>query len=223
MKIILSIITLLLLAAAPASKGQGYVFFNNRANPSGGVGSDRVVAPIYGPNPETPYLCLSGNAATNGGSVDYAGFPLLRGTGYTAELWAEDPALPDVFQPLSGVAAKVPFRTAQTLGGFITPSVQSVAVPWVTVNFTLIRFQVRAWDNANGTLNTYGEALATGTASGSSDIFMVQVNTPSASPPLNLYALTSFNLTVPVPEPSVMMLGALAGAALLWRRKKVSR
>ena len=212
MKNILSIITLLLLAAAPSSMGQGQISFNNRV-----IG--QVVAPIYGTDPSGNYGRFSGNATTNGGSVDYTGFTLLSGTGYTAELWAEYSAGSDVFQPLSGIGAKVPFL-AGTRAGFIAWTSQAVFVPWVTTTAMSVRFQVRAWDNKNGFVDTYAASLASGASSGWSDIFTTQVNVPPGTP-LGPVGLTSFNLIGPamIPEPSVVMLAALAGVALLWRRR----
>ncbi len=217
MKNIFSIITLLLLVAAPSSRGQGAIFFNNRS-----IGN--VVAPIYGPNPNAPLMRLSGNATTNAGSVDYTGMPLLSGTGFTAELWGEDPATPGVFTPLAGVSAKVPFRTAATLAGFIQNGAASILIPWVPgpANGSS-RFQVRAWDNGGtGLAGTYAEALVAGRAAGVSDNFTSPViaapNTPG-----QIVGFTSFNIIGLIPEPSVLVLGALAGVALLWRRRKVSR
>jgi hypothetical protein len=211
MKNILSIITLLLLATAPSSTGQGYVIFNNRH-----TGATPVVAPIYGPNPNNLGGGLRGNATTNGGSVDYTGMPLLSGTGFTAELWAENPSLPGEFQPLSG--SKVPFRTSASLAGFFQTPPSAVVVPWVTVDGTPTRFQVRAWDNGGSLTSTWLDALLADRPRGFSDIFTAPV---SAAPgtPSSLIGLTSFNIFPLIPEPSVVLLGALAGIALLWRRR----
>ncbi len=214
MKNILSIIALLLLAAAPFARGQGYVNFNNRVSGAGGV-----VAPIYGLNPNNPGFSPRGNATTNGGSVDYSGMPLVSGTGFTAELWAENPALPGEFQPLSG--SKVPFRTTANLAGFFQTPPSAVVVPWVTVDGTPTRFQVRAWDNGGSLTSTWLDALLADRPRGFSDIFTAPVSV-AAGTPSSLIGLTSFNIFL-IPEPSAMVLGALAGVALLWRRKKVSR
>lgn len=221
MKNILSIITLLLLATAPSSMGQqASVNFNNRV-----IGVGGVVAPIYGPSPSNPLLRLSGNATTNGGSIDYTGLPLLSGTGFTAELWAENPATPGAFVSLfdvdaRNVGAKVAFRTQATLQGFIDPVNPVPIVPWVTSNQDPpVRFQVRVWDNHDGVITTWAQALAGSRASGYSDIFSTRLVVPPGTP-ANLTGLTSFNIQgVIVPEPSVVMLAALAGVALLWRRR----
>ena len=205
---------LLLLANAPGVLGQGSVIFHNRVTGAGGV-----VAPIYGPNPNCFYMRLSGNATTNGGTIDYTGHPLLFGTTFSAQLLGGDPGN---LLPLSTVQ----FRTTASFAGFITPPAIGVFIAG-RPGGTFTWFQVRAWDNGGNILSTYADALASGTrAVGQSDVFgPIELGTPPATPP-NLVGLTSFNLTLAagpcVPEPSVVVLGALAGVALLRRRKKVS-
>jgi hypothetical protein len=225
MRTSIACLALVLLATAPSSMGQlASVNFNNRVTGAGGV-----VAPIYGPSPSDPLLRLSGNATTNGGSIDYTGFPLLSGTGFTAELWAENPANPGIFVSLfdvdaRNVGAKITFRTAATLPGFVFPVNPAPLVPWVTSNQDPpVRFQVRVWDNHDGVITTWAQALADSRASGYSDIFSTQLVIPPGLP-ANLTGLTSFNIQgVFIPEPSVVVLGTLAGLALLWQRKNVSR
>ena len=208
MKIILSIMTLLLLAAAPSSMGQGAVNFNNRVTGAGGV-----VAPIYGLG-GLCYERLQGNATTNGGTIDYTGYPLLAGTSYSAELLADTGS---GFISISTVQ----FRTTASLPGFITPPLPAPSVS----SLAPTTFKVRAWNNGGDLNSTWANALQSDRAVGESLPFVV---TPVASPgnAATLVGLTSFNLTVAgpcIPEPAVMMLGALAGVALLWRRRKVSR
>ena len=143
MRTFLSIITLLLLAAAPSSMGQGQVNFNNRVTGAGGI-----FAPIYGVNPNCLGLRLSGNATTNGGTTDYTGWPLLQGTGFTAALWANQPGVGWV------ELAQTRFRTTASTPGVIQPLVSGVQVPWVMVDGTPVEFQVRAWSNPGGTVNS---------------------------------------------------------------------
>ena len=77
--------------------------------------------------------------------------------------------------------------------------------------------QVRAWSD---NVTSYEAAIATGGSeaglSNSIDIVLAGGTTP-----LNdMVGLNAFNLSVvPVPEPSVIMLG-IAGAGLLWFRRK---
>ncbi len=221
MRKLIASITLLLLAAAPSSMGQGAIFFNNRVTSVG------LFAPIYGLNPNCLGLRLSGNATTNGGTTDYTGWPLLSGTHYTAELWAETSPNSGDFQPLAGFGAKVPFRTTVTTGGVI----QSLGIPVLVPSVPgpadgSARFQVRAWNNVGlGLSVTYAQALGMNQGVGVSDIFTSPVIAAPNQPGF-IVGFTSFNLTTAaacVPEPSVVLLGALAGVALLWRREKVSR
>ena len=214
MKNIRSIITLLLLAAAPSSMGQGQVIFYNRAVAAG------VVAPVYGVNPLNPTLALHGQATTNGGTVNYSGYPLLSGTTFTASLWGR-PANNGLVEVQFMELAQTPFRTSSPLSGTFGLGLlgNPVQVPGVTTDGTPYDFQVRVWNNQNGSIISWAQVLATtGAAAGASDIFTTGVAVvPPASGPSSLFGLTSFNLTI-VPEPSVVLLGALAGAALLWRR-----
>jgi len=84
-------------------------------------------------------------------------------------------------------------------------------------------FQVRAWTAALG--NNYDTALVNWLAGttptavlGKSGIITVTTTT-APTPPALLAGLQSFSLQ-PIPEPSVIALGALGLAAILYRRRK---
>ena len=208
MRNIIASIAVVLLAGAPSVQGQGAVNFNNRVTGAGGV-----VAPIYGLG-GLCYERLQGNATTNGGTIDYTGYPLLAGTSYSAELLADTGS---GFISISTVQ----FRTTASLPGFITPPLPAPSVS----SLAPTTFKVRAWNNGGNLNSTWADALNSFRAVGESLPFVV---TPVASPgnPATVVGLTSFNLTVAgpcIPEPSAVLLGALAGVALLWRRRKVSR
>jgi len=190
---------------------QGTVNFNNRVPGS-------VVAPIYGSNPSAPFVQLQGNATTNGGSVDYTGYPLLSGTGWAAALWGS-PAGLNGFQEL----ATTTFRTSSSFAGFIQP-ISSVTVPWVMFNNTPVDFQVRVWDNVNGTIGTWSQVLADPTVPRSVSATFT-VNVPLAGgTPADLVGMTSFNIpAAPVPEPSLLALGGIAISLLLWRTLRQRR
>lgn len=180
---------------------QGYVYFNNCFN---------SFAPIYGVNPNDPMTAHTGNALTNGGPVDYTGYPLLLGTGYTAALWAAPGGVIDIaqFQQL----ATVPFGTNTIRAGCFN-YVSGVDVPWTTYGGEPVNYMIRAWDNRGGTVNGWAQVLADPTiAAGSSVIFPGTVAFP-LSTPAPLRGVTSFNLTV-VPEPGVLALGLLGGGLL---------
>ena len=130
-------------AIAASMFGQGALIFNNRLTASG------VVAPVYGVSASAPLLRLSGQSSTNGGAVNYeANGPrsLLRGSGYTAELWAGTD--PIALAPLT-MNGKTTFRTgASTVTGFIqTLLTGDAVVPFVITAGTTTHIQLRVWKN----------------------------------------------------------------------------
>jgi len=191
--------------------GQGQIFFNNR----GSVG-----AAVYNLNPAEPTVRLSGNSTTNGGTVNYAGIPLVFGTNYTAQLWYGPAGTPvDALQPLNTAQGTVTFRPAGTFNGFILQTAAAATLNGVPFN-TTAAIQMRVWDNRNGTITSWAQAIADPTvATGFSDAFTSQTLLDPPDSPPGMTGLQSFNLTI-VPEPSVIALGALALGALLLRRRK---
>src|SRR5215475_13084335 len=117
-------LAILFVLAAVNLLGQGAINFNNRVTGTGGV-----VAPVYGPEPSAPFLRISGNATTNGGSATYHG-ELLLGTGYTAELWAAPVGTAEEDLVLVSTTT---FRTLTAFGGFIQPPVVAPEVPGVPI------------------------------------------------------------------------------------------
>jgi hypothetical protein len=195
-----------------ALRAQGRIEFNNRV-----IGT--VVAPIYGVNPSQSHVMLHGNAITNGGTIDYTGWPLLVGTGFSVALYA---GVPGQFEPeMFTQMAVTTFRTQSSLGGFLQPPSSPVIIPWVIANNEPIGFQLRAWNNQGGTVNTWAAALAYPySQAGYSDVFIVPVSTGMV--PSLLVGLTSFNLIGFVPEPSAYALLAV-GTLVVWAgRRKLS-
>lgn len=199
-----------------AALGQGTVNFVNRVS---GV----FITPIYGVNSQAPGVQLRGNATTNGGAINYTGVPLLTGTGFTSELWGGLDA--GSLQAVAG--SQTGFQTAATLPGVMrTLAGGAIPVPGVPALATG-SFQVRVWNNLNGTVTSWAAALANPTVTGSGGIGSSVVFTmgPLGDPldasklPPNPTGLTSFNLTI-VPEPGVIALGVLGLGALLLRRRK---
>jgi hypothetical protein len=202
---------------AVSAFGQGQVFFNNRV-----VGS--VVAPVYGPNPASPTARVSGNATTNGGTVNYSGYPLIAGgTNYTAQLWYGPAGTGQgALVPVTDATGYVPFRTTAATAGFIQAPAGAATLSGIDFG-AAAALQMRVWDNRGGTITTWAEALVRQQAdptlaAGFSDIITVTTVSPPNTPP-NMVGLTSFSLTV-VPEPSVIALGVLGLGALLLRRRK---
>ena len=126
--------------------------------------------------------------------------------------------------PAFELLGSVPFRTLATTRGFWSLVNSTFLIPFVNQPNQPVLLQVRVWDNANGAINTWAAALASGnTAVGYSDTITVNsMFDPSLpTPPVDLTGLKSFNLTV-VPEPAVAafaLLGTLLGA-WAWRVRK---
>jgi len=189
-----------------------------------GVGG--IVARIYGVDPANPLQTRIGNAAngTPVGTQVYAG-PLL-GSAYTAGIYVGRTAaevMVNIQTPQANGTAQ--FRNSATtglpLGTLVTGGFAAIAdgIPGGTPG---VNYQLRAWDNRNGTVTSWAQVMASGgtIASGQSEILVFGavlgsgVGTP---PPTD--GLRSFQLTV-VPEPSLIALGALGLGALLLRRRK---
>ncbi len=205
--------SIFMLASAIAAHSQGLVYFTARTQSHFGV----VNAPIYGPQVDDPFAHLNGQHATNLNPFStspvhiYTG-PLLVGTGFTAALFG-GPVISGFFDLL----ATTTFRTQASLPGYIVPL--PVTVPGVPQG-AFATFEVRAWDNRNGTIVDWAAVMADPTiARGQSGPF-----TPSrvlggmtVYPP-NTEGFTSFNIA-PVPEPGVLALGVLGLGAFLLRRR----
>ncbi len=209
MKNILLLIPIVLFSTLTAL-AQGCVNFSTRVTGS-------IVAHVYGYVPgEGP---KSGNTAseTPAGAQTYAG-AFLTGSGFSADLWAANGA-----GQAEGALVLVPgsltsFRTGATLGG--TPASRVLQIPGVPTLGTGT-FQIRAWDNAGGTLTSYAQAVLAGSPAGKSVLFDVfNLDTCMMGLPSDFVNLRSFNLVL-IPEPgSVALLGLGALGLWLFRRKK---
>jgi len=203
-----------LLASAIGASAQGTVQFVNNIT---GV----LRAPVYGVEPSDPTISKVGNTSggTPAGAQTYGG-TLLSGTGFTSQLWGHV----GMNQPLGTLdnIATSAFRTGAAAGFWtaVTAVVPNAPLDGQPYHGT---FQVRAWDNRGGTITSWAMVLADATvARGQSPVFSPSGNLggtgtpPATAPPLE--GLVSFNLFTPVPEPSVIALGALGLGALLFRR-----
>lgn len=152
------------------------------------------------------------------------GLPALAGTGFNAQLFLANnfttqPGATDwaSYQSGSSVVNLGP-ANGRISAGTITVPAAGGASGW---------FQVRAWEatlgNSWDTAYTTWQSGAGGTAVlGWSLPFLHTTGNPTGNPPTAASALTGmagFTMT-PVPEPSVIALGALGLAAILYRRRK---
>jgi len=199
-------------SSALTAFSQGTVVYNNLT----ALRTPIIIAPAF---PATQLRGQPNVVVANStplGTTDYgAGAVGASGTGFSAELWAGADAA-----SLSAVTGSlVPLRTGASFAGYITV-ISTLSVPQVGFNSSGT-FQLRAWDNANGTINSWAAAMAGVLGRGSSSPFVNSTGgggTP-ATLPSNLTGLTAFNLYI-VPEPSLIALGALGLGALLLRRRK---
>jgi len=203
-----SILTLVLIGATVSVMGQGFINYSTRV-----VGS--VVGRVYGTDPSN--VRVSGPTATDTptGTTVYA-VPTIGGSGFSAQLFALSGAdqPENALLPVAGTLTS--FRTGSSLGGTIFPSPVQLPVAGVPVHGTGT-FQLRAWDNAGGTIATWDLA----TIRGNSDKFNVSnLGDGVLDFPADLTGFRSFNLTI-VPEPSTFVLAGMGAAALLiFRRRK---
>jgi hypothetical protein len=134
------------------------------------------------------------------------GVTRLSGVDYYAQLYASPN---NDESSLIAIGAPVVFRTG--LGAGFVPRGITVVVPGSPPGVG-VWVQMRAWDNAGGTLMTYEAARTTGSRFGKSNIIIVGPlgsEYPNGSPPYLdpfLIGLQPFSL---VPEPSTIALGLL--------------
>lgn len=213
--------TTLILAASlfvsVGAFGQGTIIFVNNF----GAGK----APIYAPDLATPTVSKKGNtpAGLPAGTQVYTG-ALLSGTGFTAELWGAAGGQALAESALTALGQST-FRTG-TAAGFINSATISVPnAPLAGASPVAGTFQVRAWDNKNGTVTTWAavtSAANNALGRGKSDLIGVPglggTGSP-ATPDPNLVGLTSFSLAV-VPEPSAIALGIIGLGSLMFLRRR---
>lgn len=210
------VLTACALTCAVSVFAQGTVIFNNRV-------TGTTVSRVYGPNPADTSKAQTGNAATvdfPAGTTDWTGYPLLDGTGYSAQLWAAAGANAAVAS-LVGANPITSFRTGAAAGFINGVTATLTGVPGDTAVATL---QMRVWDNKGGTVTSWDAAVTGDARRGSSALFNLNAIGGTLNPAPALVGLTSFNITgggAVVPEPSTFALAGLGAAALLiFRRRK---
>jgi len=209
-----TLMVLALATAATTAYPQGQMQMINFA-----TGANAFQAPIFdveAPGSANANIQLRGNPGTGAipaGTQVYTG-ARLSGTGFTSELWGGP--LGSAESALTSGGTLSAFRTGTgagfNLGGAV--SIQGV------LGGATATVQMRAWNNMGGTITSWAQVMANPfIPHGSSDLVTTgPLSDPPTPPTLVPNALRSFNLFVPVPEPSLIALGALGLGALLIRR-----
>jgi hypothetical protein len=152
---------------------------------------------------------LSNGAPTVDAPISDANGSLITDTGFWIQAYTGVGPDAASLAPLG-----TPFRAATGVPGYFFPG--ATAVPGSAAGET-VTVQIAAWSD---NVTSYEAAIATpGSQAGLSN--PVNVLLAGGTTPLNdLTGLNAFSLSVvPVPEPSVILLG-LAGAGMLWFRRK---
>lgn len=208
-----TLVTLLSVVVAASAFGQGTL---NIVNNVTGV----FRAPIYGPQAGNAAESLSGQAANgipSGGTV-YTG-SLLQGTGYTFAVYYGAASVVD-----PGALTLLYSTTFRTATANVSPaglivSANGFVVPGVAAG-EQAKLQIRVWDNAGGTINSYDNAITRGNTALflSNPLGGIGTGGPVLTP--DMTGWTSFNIYT-VPEPSTFVLAGLGAASLLiFRRRK---
>jgi len=236
------LIVTILLGSVVGVFSQGQITFNNRLTTGGAAGTfnEPLYQPIYGINPANPSNGgqplqgtpnapggiggAGGNPLPSTGTTDYGGRAPLAGTGFTAQLWYGTVGTPEVNLVLANSGTST-FRTSAATAGAFNGTTATLDNPAVMIPGgagSRAVFQVRAWDNVNNTVTTWAGVLANpAVARGWSATFTPPFDLGSATSFIpNMIGMQSFGLFVPVPEPSLIALGALGLGALLLRRRK---
>ncbi len=188
---VLAAVLALGLSAASPTHAQGTVNFNNK------VFADGIDAPIFDLN---------------------VGGTLLSGNVFMAQLYAGPLGTTEDKLVATGMA--VDFKTGLASGYVNVGTDGSRTVAGVAPGESAV-VQIRAWTTATG--STYEEALASSDSSscaGRSDMLTVLTQSGLSAQAVSMAGLQSFAIT-PVPEPQLLMLGALGIAILLLRRQPV--
>src|SRR5262245_26723056 len=141
---------------------------------------------------------------------------VLAGSGYSVEMLVGATSA-------TAIDSLTPLFTGNFASGFFNGG--SRTVPAADIDGTGKTWVViRAWANAGGSITSYAAAVAAGQLTGVTTAFQVtpQVSSQVPANPLTGMPLINGNgnLSTPVPEPSVLALGALGIAALFVRRRK---
>jgi hypothetical protein len=167
---------------------QGTVLFNNRNT---ALGLDAKVGYYNLDAPWNPFY-----------DPALPAFFLLEGTNWTAQLWAANGSNP-FESALAPASPTTTFRTGSGAGYVIPVTATLVGVLKDAASATI---QMRVWNNRNGIVITWEQALADPTIPrAASAAFTVSSIGGDFNTPPPLLGLQAFNVA-PIPEPSVLAL-----------------
>lgn len=133
----------------------------------------------------------------------------LAGSGFSAQLYfGATGAADNALTALSGTL--VNFSSAGIINTLATIQIPGFAAG------TTVRLQLRAWDNAGGSITSFESALIRGS---SASFISAPLAADLAPNTPYMTGLTSFQLAA-VPEPTTIALGVLGGLGLLARRRR---
>jgi len=205
---------LALCLAGLRSFGQGYLDFGNNF-------TSVFNMPIFNYDPGNPFQSQFGIPSTTrvagvfptSGTVNYGG-TLLQGTGFTLQLWAGSTSAD--LHPLFTTTFRT--ATADILPAGLIRGVTAVSIPGVDAGQPAW-YQVRAWNNNNGLVTSWDQALNVLADRGSSAIVQsgplggidstggVHATSPNSTD------WVSFSL-IHIPEPSTFGFVGLAACVL---------
>jgi hypothetical protein len=181
----------------------------------------------------------AGSTAGGTAAGNYGGAP-LAGSSYTVGLYLDTSAGNVTTDLLAGspVATYSPFLGGSTAGEWTDAAVLDATAPGtptaagsILTPGTGVNVLLAAWNNNNGTIVSYANALAGGMAAGYSPTSLSQITLggqpasgpPVTSPDLAGIGLTDFSLGGPIsttPEPSTIALGVIGASAFLMRLRR---
>jgi hypothetical protein len=154
----------------------------------------------------------AGPTTVNAPVFNTDGLTLLSGAGFSVQLYAgpDDGSLAPIGSPIGFLSG--PFA------GYFDGS-DNLPVTGFAQGATP-RLQVRAWDNQGGSVTSYESAMIRGASAAFTSPALGDDTAPYDPSTIPVpQGLTSFSLAL-VPEPSVVALGILGAAAVIFRRRK---
>lgn len=172
---------------------------------------------VFMPDPSAPTVAKHGGRLS-----DYIGFDKVEGPGFYAELWwaAGEGQPEESLGPVPG--SLVTFKTAPN-GGLITGR-SKLEIPG-TFGGDRVTLQLRVWENFAQTVQTWEEAMNSGSTYGKSNLFVHELTglDPNGNPKLGTGTIRNdlrvFSLVIPEPSMLGLLLATMSVGMVRGRRK----